>query len=63
MEGKIKAILIECPECEGKGKVFEPTWGYCRVPISECCGGCGHDVKCLECGGTGEVEEMLDEYE
>ena len=46
-----------CENCGGEGTVFESTWQNCTVyPIGECCGGCGHDIECEDCGGTGEIE-------
>jgi DnaJ-class molecular chaperone len=49
--------IIECPECEGEGTIYIDTSSSCSVyPIGECCGGCGHDRECEDCGGSGEVE-------
>ena len=47
----------ECTECDGTGQVETIGWG-CRMPVSDCCGGCvtgSHD--CNECEGTGIIEE------
>ena len=54
---KEETKMIECPECEGEGTVYIDTSRSCNVyPIGECCGGCGHDVECEDCGGSGEIE-------
>ncbi len=54
-----------CPECGGEGQVFESTWHQCTVYRNECCGGCGYEVMCEHCNGTGDVEceYGCDEYE
>jgi hypothetical protein len=42
-----------CDECED-GEAWVDTSHMCgKYPIGECCGGCGHHVKCEECDGTG----------
>ena len=48
--------MIECPDCE-KGLVYIDTSHECQVYIGDCCGGCGHDVECETCNGTGEIEK------
>jgi hypothetical protein len=54
-------IEIKCKECEGEGTHYVDTSGSCTRYIGDCCGGCGHDVDCEDCGGHGTVE--VDEYE
>ena len=47
-----------CLTCEGEGKLYEDTSRQCtKTPWQECCGGCGYEVTCETCDGTGEVEE------
>tara|TARA_R110000796_G_scaffold179592_1_gene296162 strand:+ start:1023 stop:1199 length:177 start_codon:yes stop_codon:yes gene_type:complete len=55
---------IECTECDGQGSIYIDTSSQCSVsPWSECCGGCGHDIKCDDCNGSGEVDENFYEEE
>ncbi len=53
----MKATMIECPNCEGEGKVWEDTSRQCTTWRSECCGGCGYYCECQTCYGSGEVED------
>jgi len=53
-------VMKQCPECEGEGTVFYDTSHSCRKPMSDCCGGCGSDIECEDCGGTGEIEDEDD---
>ena len=55
------AKMIECPNCEGEGKVWEDTSRQCTTWRSECCGGCGYYCECETCHGRGEVEEEDEE--
>ena len=49
--------MIECPDCYGEGTYYVDTTRQCtKSPWQECCGGCGHDIDCETCGGTGEIE-------
>ena len=48
--------LIECPDCE-EGKVYIDTSRSCTTYRGDCCGGCGYDIECETCEGTGEIEE------
>ena len=51
-----------CLTCEGEGKLYEDTSRQCtKTPWQECCGGCGYEVTCETCDGTGEVEEEDEE--
>jgi hypothetical protein len=52
METKIK----DCPNCE-EGKYYVDTSRQCTTWRSECCGGCGYEVTCETCNGTGKVEQ------
>ena len=44
---------LPCENCEGSGSVWEFTGYYCSRAVSDCCGGCGEDIDCSECDGTG----------
>jgi hypothetical protein len=58
---KLQPKMIECPDCEGEGKVWEDTSRQCtKTPWQECCGGCGVYCECEKCNGTGEVEQEDD---
>ena len=46
--------MVNCENCNGEGTVYEDTSNACATLRNECCGGCGHDVECDECEGTGE---------
>jgi hypothetical protein len=50
----------ECPDCED-GAYYEDTSNSCSVPIGDCCGGCGHMIRCETCYGTGEIEIEIEE--
>jgi hypothetical protein len=52
METKMK----DCPDCE-EGKYYVDTSRQCTTWRSECCGGCGYEVTCDRCNGTGEIED------
>jgi hypothetical protein len=56
----MKPTMIECPDCEGEGKVWEDTSRQCTTWRSECCGGCGYYCECQTCYGSGEVEQEDD---
>ena len=51
---------IECPECLGTGKIEKLI---CTKPVSECCGGCYTYKECSNCGGEGEIEVEIEDYE
>jgi len=48
---------VDCPECDGEGQFYEDTRGSCTVYRGDCCGGCGYDVDCENCNGTGLIEK------
>jgi hypothetical protein len=52
METKMKP----CSDCE-EGKYYVDTSRQCTTWRSECCGGCGYEVTCETCNGTGEIED------
>ena len=48
-------MYVECPDCEGEGKLISVGYG-CITPASECCGGCNFDAgECETCNGTGLI--------
>lgn len=55
IEEKVK--IVECPDCDGDGEFYVDTSSQCTTRMNDCCGGCGYDVTCETCDGTGEVEE------
>jgi hypothetical protein len=57
MEAKMK----DCPDCE-EGTYYVDTSRQCTTWRSECCGGCGYEVTCETCNGTGEVEQEDDTF-
>jgi hypothetical protein len=48
--------MIECPDCNGEGTWYNDTSRQCTTYRGDCCGGCGYDVDCDTCNGTGEIE-------
>lgn len=52
METKMK----DCPDCE-EGTYYVDTSRECTRYRNECCGGCGYEVTCETCNGTGEIED------
>jgi len=50
-------FMKDCPECDGEGQFYEDTRGSCTVYRGDCCGGCGYDVDCENCNGTGLIEK------
>ena len=48
--------MIECPDCGGEGTWYNDTSRQCTTYRGDCCGGCGYDVECDTCNGTGEIE-------
>jgi hypothetical protein len=56
METKMKP----CPDCE-EGTYYVDTSRQCtKTPWQECCGGCGYEVTCDRCDGSGEIEDEDD---
>ena len=49
--------MIECPDCNGEGTWYNDTSRQCTTYRGDCCGGCGYDVDCDTCNGTGEIEK------
>ncbi len=48
---------VDCPECEGEGTYYVDTSRQCTTRMNDCCGGCGYDVDCETCNGTGLIEK------
>ena len=57
MKKETITIVIECPDCDGEGTWYNDTSYQCTTRMNECCGGCGYDVDCGNCNGTGLIEE------
>lgn len=48
-------ITIDCPDCNGTGKLEGPTWrGFAEVWIMQ---------ECDRCHGSGEIETQPEETE
>jgi DnaJ-class molecular chaperone len=58
---KAHTEMKDCTECNGEGKVYIDTSRSCTVYRGDCCGGCGHDVECEICNGTGTIKDEDDE--
>lgn len=52
---EIKYVPCTNPECE-EGQVYIDTSHQCIRRMNDCCGGCGYNVTCDTCDGSGEVE-------
>lgn len=50
-------MKTECETCCGLGLIHNEEWRECTKSASQCCGGCGTEIECPDCGGTGEVGE------
>ena len=48
---------VDCPECDGEGTWYNDTSYQCTTRMNDCCGGCGYDVDCENCNGTGLIEK------
>ena len=46
----------ERPHCNGEGVIFIDTRNQCFKHASECCGGCGYNIPCQMCEGSGEFK-------
>ena len=56
----MKTKMKDCPDCE-EGTYYVDTSRQCtKTPWQECCGGCGYEVTCETCKGTGEIEDEDD---
>jgi len=53
--------MIECPDCNGEGTWYNDTSRQCTTYRGDCCGGCGYDVDCDTCNGTGLIEKEEEE--
>jgi DnaJ-class molecular chaperone len=56
-----KEVVVECPECHGRGKKQERVeyvkkdYGYGDVEY----GSCYKDKECADCNGIGKIIKML----
>ena len=58
MNTRQEQIVRECLECDGEGTYYVDTSRQCtKTHWQECCGGCGYDVDCENCNGTGLIEK------
>ncbi len=53
-EGVERGVFTECENCDN-GVEYVDESGHCGKPVSDCCGGCGHEKDCEECSGLGVI--------
>ena len=52
---------VDCPNCDGTGRVEQFAGNSCGRRTEDCCGGCYVDVDCNECNGHGVIHEDEEE--